>query len=144
MSLPALTPKQLYQTFRRAGFPPHLAVTMGAIALRESSGVPDAYNGNKTTGDRSYGLLQINMLDKNVSTFINDTVLRGQAEGRLLDPDMNAQAGYALWGKRNSNLDIAWYIGRVNKDGTDTDYKKRYESHLPAMQKAALETEPNV
>ena len=39
-----------------------------SIAKRESNGRPLAYNGNRKTGDNSYGLFQINMIGKlNVS-----------------------------------------------------------------------------
>lgn len=33
-----------------------------AIGMAESGGAPDAYNGDSSTGDMSYGLFQINML----------------------------------------------------------------------------------
>ena len=120
---------------RRAGFPPVIAVTMTAIALRESSGNPNAFNGNTATGDRSYGLLQINMLSPQVAALLIKNIPAVAAdEHALLDPDVNAQAGFLLWGGRNSNLEMAWYI---NHDGTA--YKTRYESFLPAAQAAALQ-----
>jgi hypothetical protein len=39
-------------------------ITMIAIAMAESSNNPRAHNPDATTGDNSYGLFQINMLDK--------------------------------------------------------------------------------
>jgi hypothetical protein len=58
--MPTLTADQIYAYAIGAGFPPQTAVTMTAIALRESSGQTDAYNG--TPPDDSYGLWQINMI----------------------------------------------------------------------------------
>ena len=40
---------------------------MTAIALRESAGDPNAFNGDAATGDRSYGLWQINMRDAGIA-----------------------------------------------------------------------------
>jgi hypothetical protein len=138
-----LTPAQIYGWMRGAGFPAHVAVTMTAIALRESAGDAAAYNGNTTTGDRSYGLVQINMRDPNVARLIYEDVLgiplAGQpvpynptTESQLLDPATNAKAAFALWAGRNINLDIAWYIDRPGP------YQDRYNAHLPAAQAVAL------
>lgn len=134
-----LTPLQLYSIMRKAGFPASLfvspgvsvAVCMTAIALRESSGVPTAFNGNTKTGDRSYGLLQINMLDPNVNHFLKAKIPAVAADEKaLLDPNTNAQAGFLLYGGRISNINLAWYINHGD------DYTTRYQSHLPAAQTA--------
>jgi hypothetical protein len=134
-----LTPLQLYAIMRKAGFPSTLfvspgvsvAVCMVAIALRESAGVPTAFNGNTKTGDRSYGLLQINMLDRFVSHFLVSKIPAVATDERaLLDPDVNAEAGFLLYGGRVSNLNLAWYINHGD------DYTTRYQSHLPAAQAA--------
>ncbi|HLW77240.1 MAG TPA: transglycosylase SLT domain-containing protein [Bryobacteraceae bacterium] len=134
-----MTEQQIYFAMRWAGFPPHVAVTMTAIALRESAGDPNAFNGNEATGDRSYGLLQINMRDPNVAALLTKEIPAvADDERALLDPDTNAKAGFLLWGGRNSNLNLAWYI---NREGP---YQERYESHLPAVQAVALAVEVNL
>lgn len=46
----------------RAGFSGRALDTIVAIVMAESGGNPRAYNGNRGTGDSSYGLAQINML----------------------------------------------------------------------------------
>lgn len=115
---------------RRAGFPPTVAIAMTAIALRESGGDPAAFNDNPSTGDRSYGLLQIDMLS------LGPAYLKAfgiTEEKQLLDPAVNAHAGFVLWAGSNKNLDVAWYIERPV-------YQARYELHLPAAQAAALES----
>ena len=128
-----MTPKQIYAVMKEAGFPPAVATTMTAIALRESGGVPSAFNGNEATGDRSFGLLQINMKSPEVAALITKT-LRITDEKQLLDPLLNARAGFVLYGGKRANLNVAWYIDRPGV------YKDRYEKHLAAAQAAALES----
>lgn len=131
-----LTTDQIYAYMRKVGFPGEVSTTMTAIALRESSGDPAAFNGNAATGDRSYGLLQINMMNASVSVFLKNKMPEvAIAETALLDPETNAEAGYLLWGHANSNLNIAWYI---NRPGAPNHYQERYEANLPAAQAAAL------
>jgi hypothetical protein len=115
---------------RGAGFPGPVAVTMTAIALRESGGDPNAFNGNEKTGDRSYGLLQINCLELGPRAL---TLFGITDEKQLLDPATNAHAAFVLWDGKNSNLEVAWYINKPV-------YQARYEMHLPAAQAAALES----
>lgn len=142
MTIPLiLTPLDIFDLARRAGFPSLVAVTMTAIALRESAGNPDAINNTPATGDRSYGLWQINMLSVEVAALINAKVLKGQPETALFVPAMNAAAAFQMWNGRNANLDIAWYIARNNTDGTASVYRTRYEMHLPVAQAAALMSE---
>lgn len=129
-----LTAAQIYAFARAAGFPPVVAVTMTAIALRESGGDPEAFNNNESTGDYSFGLWQINMLNAGIRTLIVKSVIPPPPNNgfyMLLDPARNARAAFALWAGENKNLDVAWYIDR----GT---YKTRYEAHLPEAQAAAL------
>ncbi len=129
----AWTPLQLFEVYRRHRFPPAIAITMGAVALRESRGIPTVFNGNASTGDRSYGHAQINLRDPNVFKLINTKILRGRPETLLLDPEWNAEAAFLLWGWSIQNLNIAWYIMR-----TDGTYRAEWQSHLPAMVDAAL------
>lgn len=125
-----LTPAQIYALARAAGFPPVVAVTMTAIALRESSGNPNAFNANAATGDRSYGLWQINMFQGLAAERLK---LFGLAHAeQLLDPATNAHAAFVLWGGNNKNLSTAWYI---DKGGF---YEARYNLNLPLAQAAAI------
>ena len=57
-----LTDKALKQLLLLVGFEGKALRTAWAIAKRESNGRPLAYNGNRNTGDSSYGIFQINML----------------------------------------------------------------------------------
>lgn len=130
-----LTVVQIFEVMRRAGFSVLLAIVMTAIALRESGGRVDAFNGNAKTGDRSYGLLQINERDHNVAALMVKIGITD--EKQLFDPAVNARAGFALWGGRNASLDEAWYILRPG-------YKERYEANLPLAIAAALTSPLNI
>ena len=119
---PVLPPAQIYNIALSAGFPPDVAVTMTAIALRESSGCPNAHNpGNPIGAEDSYGLWQINVLGNP-----GLTSALGITKEDLFDPNVNAAAAYRLWGGNPRNLEIAWYINRPG-------YKERYEQFLPVV-----------
>lgn len=127
-----LTPAQIYAYARQAGFPPVVATTVTAVALRESGGDPAAHNGNASTGDNSFGLLQINLAVKGIADLLTNNGIHSED---LFDPKANMLAGFILWNHRNANLDVLWYITR---SGGAVDYRARYEKHLPEAQSAAL------
>jgi len=57
-----LTDKELIQLLKAVGFEGKALKTAWAVAKTESNARPLAYNGNRNTGDSSYGIFQINML----------------------------------------------------------------------------------
>lgn len=59
----ALSEGTLATLLREAGFPEERVPLMVNIAKRESGLNPQAHNPNRSTGDNSYGLFQINMID---------------------------------------------------------------------------------
>lgn len=65
-----------------------------AIARRESSGRPEAHNGNAATGDDSYGLFQLNVLGS-LRARLATWGLSSPAQ--LYDPATNVRAAYQLW-----------------------------------------------
>ena len=76
------------------GFEGKALRTAWAIAKRESHGRPMAYNGNRKTGDSSYGIFQINMLgdlgvDRKEKFNLKSNVL-------LFDPVINAEITYYM------------------------------------------------
>ena len=121
-----LTADEILAAAYAAGFPPPLATTMVAIAIRESGGDPLAFNG--VSPDRSYGLWQINMLH---NTAYRMKIFGITDEKELFDPTINARAAHVLWGGDNHNINVAWNI-------TLPGYKEKYEAHLPVAQAAAL------
>ena len=92
-----LSKAQLKQLARNAGFPETELNTFAAVAMGESSGRSDAYNGKGN--DDSYGIMQINMLDR--PGYQMGTERRAQfglkSNDELLDPQTNANAAFKIW-----------------------------------------------
>ncbi len=65
-----VSPSQLYQALKAAGVPPVAAAQLVAIAGRESGYKTGAHNGNAGTGDDSYGLFQVNLLNGGWTNFL--------------------------------------------------------------------------
>lgn len=127
-----LTPTQIYQEARGAGFPPSVAVQMTAIALRESQGwTGSVFTGATGSSEYSTGLWQINTQDPNNRSFLERN---GITVDMLTDPSVNAKAAYLLWGGNPRNLDTAWYITRPG-------YREGYEAQLPVAEAAAQQIE---
>ena len=89
-----LTDKELVTLLKAVGFEGKALRTAWAIAKRESSGRPMAYNGNRKTGDSSYGIFQINMLGnlgvaRKEKFDLKSNVL-------LFDPVINAEITYYM------------------------------------------------
>jgi hypothetical protein len=94
----ALTDTELISLLKAVGFDGEGLKKAWAIAKRESNGRPLAYNGNRKTGDNSYGLFQINMIDelgiKRLELFNEKFDLTTKAG--LLDPVTNAEITYYM------------------------------------------------
>lgn len=58
--MPRLSDREIAGAVRDAGFPRSSWTVAVAVALAESGGNPDAYNGNNSDGSSDYGLFQIN------------------------------------------------------------------------------------
>lgn len=89
-----LTDDELKELLVAVGFEGKALKTAWAIAKRESNARPMAYNGNRKTGDSSYGIFQINMLG-------NLGVIRKEkfdlvSNVLLFDPVINAEIAYYM------------------------------------------------
>ena len=89
-----LTDKELVTLLKNVGFEGNALKMAWAIAKAESNGRPMAYNGNRNTGDSSYGIFQINMLgnlgdDRKEKFDLRSNVL-------LFDPVINAEITYHM------------------------------------------------
>ena len=67
-----------------------------AVAKKESNGRPLAHNGNRNTGDNSYGIFQINMIDGLGETRRDKFNLK--SNNQLFDPVTNAQIVFFMTG----------------------------------------------
>jgi hypothetical protein len=90
----ALDGKELKALLWAAGFEGSALKKAWAIAMRESHGRPMAYNGNRKTGDSSYGIFQINMLGNLGVDRKEKFNLRTNYE--LFDPVVNAEITYFM------------------------------------------------
>ena len=89
-----LTDKELKQLLSLVGFKGQDLVVAWAIAKKESNGRPLAYNGNHKTGDSSYGMFQINMIDNLGPDRRDKFDLDTNAE--LFNPVKNAEIAYYM------------------------------------------------
>ena len=89
-----LTDLELKQLLQYVGFEGKALKTAWAIAKRESNGRPLAYNGNRKTGDSSYGIFQINMLGNLGVARKEKFDLRSNI--LLFDPVINAEITYYM------------------------------------------------
>lgn len=95
-----LTDVQLKELLSLVGFKGRDLVVAWAIAKKESNGRPLAFNGNHKTGDSSYGVFQINMIDG-----------LGPDRREKFDLDHNADLFNPV-----KNAEIAYYMSRGGDD----------------------------
>ena len=100
-----LTDGQLKDLLRAVGFKGQGLIKAWAVAKKESNGRPLAFNGNTKTGDTSFGIFQINMLqmlgpDRRAKFGIN-------FNSELLNPVINAQVAYHM--SNGGNNWSAWH-----------------------------------
>ena len=102
------------------------AVTMTAIMMAESGGRPDAINNNRNTGDLSYGLFQINMID-------------GLGPARMRQFNL---ASYDDLKDPNKNIDAAIQIMRSSGLSTWGAYSNgSYKKYLDQAKKAVMQSQ---
>jgi hypothetical protein len=95
-----LTDVQLKELLHLVGFEGKDLIVAWAIAKKESNGRPLAFNGNHKTGDSSYGVFQINMIDN-----------LGPDRREKFDLDHNAELFNPV-----KNAEIAHYMSRGGED----------------------------
>lgn len=133
---------------QKAGFKGEALRQAWAIANRESGGRANAYNGNAGTGDKSYGMFQINMLGNLGPARLRQYGLKRNED--LFDPNTNARVAYQM-SKGGTDFG-AWAIGPNAYKGAPPTafgaYKKYYDQWDPArggsgMPPGGSQTAPN-
>jgi hypothetical protein len=119
------TQAELARYARQAGFPENKIPTIVAIAMGESSGNPRAHNPDASTGDNSYGLMQINMLGQMGADRRAQFGLSSNEE--LFDPVTNFAAAKTIYDSQGLG---AW--------GAYTNGS--YKDFLPTSTQAAKDT----
>ena len=89
-----LTKTDLVKLLSAVGFEGKALREAWAVAMKESRGNPLSHNGNRKTGDNSYGLFQVNMLGSMGQERRDKFNLDYNA--KLLDPVVNAQVAYNM------------------------------------------------
>jgi hypothetical protein len=89
-----LTDQELLTLLKTVGFEGAGLKKAWSIAKRESNGRPLAYNGNRKTGDSSYGLFQINMIGNLGPERLEKFDLQSNKE--LFDPVTNTEITYYM------------------------------------------------
>jgi len=99
-----LTDEELVLLLETVGFEGAGLKKAWSIAKRESNGRPLAYNGDRNTGDHSYGMFQINMIGNLGPKRLEKFNLKSNKE--LFDPVTNAEITYYM---TNGGIDwSAW------------------------------------
>lgn len=134
---------QLVNWLKQAGFQGEELRKAWAVAMRESNGRPGAFNGNAATGDKSYGLFQINMLGSMGASRMKQFGLSSEKD--LLDPVVNAKAAYQMsrGGWSPWDIDTSGYNYGRNKASWQKHYNaymKYYNEFPSATQNLAMRT----
>ena len=90
----SLTDLELKKMLSLVGFKGQNLIEAWAVAKKESNGRPLAFNGNVSTGDSSYGIFQINMIDSLGPDRRDKFELSANAE--LFNPVLNAQIAHHM------------------------------------------------
>jgi len=113
--------KALLSWLERAGLSGENLRMAWSIGMGESGGNPRAFNGNANTGDKSYGLFQINMLGNLGPARLKQYNLSSNED--LFDPETNIRVMIKM-----SNNCTNWQPWSVYKHGS---YKKFYDQFPP-------------
>jgi hypothetical protein len=117
----SLNAQQIATLLQQQGVAKEKIPTMTAIALAESSGRSQAFNPNAQTGDRSYGLFQVNMLGGLGPARMKQFGLKNEKD--LFNPETNVKAAKQILESQGLGAWSAYKGGQ-------------YKQFLPEAQKA--------
>jgi hypothetical protein len=122
----SLTDIELVWLLEAVGFEGQDLKEAWAIAKKESNGRPLAFNGNTLTGDNSYGIFQINM----INTLGNDRREKFDLDHNadLFNPVVNAQIAMHM---SNGGSDwTSWHIGKDAYTSTSGSHYAKFKQWL--------------
>jgi hypothetical protein len=111
----AVKPADLYKMLVGEGLDPVHAAALVSIAGRESGYNPSAHNGNASTGDNSFGLFQINLLNGMHSQFSPEMLSTAQGSAQAAAQLVKA-GGLSAWGPYKG---MSWSNGTNLQTGVD-------------------------
>jgi hypothetical protein len=122
----SLTDIELVWLLEAVGFEGQDLKEAWAIAKKESNGRPLAFNGSKLTGDNSYGIFQINMIDSLGEDRRTKFDLDHNAD--LFNPVKNAQIAMHM---SNGGSDwTSWHIGKDAYTSTSGKHYAKFKEWL--------------
>jgi len=125
-----LTKTELVELLHAVGFKGKALREAWAVSMKESHGNPLSHNGNRKTGDNSYGLFQVNMIGSMGQERRDKFNLDYNAE--LLDPVVNAKIAYHM-----SNGGKNWSAWKGTKTAVVQKWLKEFpEAKAKAIAKA--------
>jgi hypothetical protein len=125
-----LTKTELVNLLHAVGFEGQALRYAWAIAMKESRGNPLSHNGNRETGDNSFGLFQVNMIDSLGPDRREKFNLEYNAQ--LLNPVVNAQIAFHM-SKQGEN----WRAWKGVNNSVVRGWLKQFpESRAKALAKA--------
>ena len=123
----SLTKTELVDLLHAVGFKGEALRHAWAIVMKESRGNPLSHNGNRDTGDNSFGLFQINMVDSLGQDRREKFSLEYNAQ--LLNPVVNAKIAYHM-SKQGDNW-VAW-------KGVNNPVVRKWLAQFPEAQAKAI------
>lgn len=121
-----LTDQELVWLLEAVGFEGQNLKEAWAIAKKESNGRPLAFNGNRLTGDNSYGIFQINMIDKLGADRREKFDLNHNAD--LFNPVRNVQIAHHM--SQGGENWSAWHIGKDAYTSTSGAHYAKFKEWL--------------
>lgn len=122
----SLTDTELVWLLEAVGFEGQDLKEAWAIAKKESNGRPLAFNGNRLTGDNSYGIFQINMIDTLGDDRREKFNLDHNAD--LFNPVVNAQIAFHM--SSGGEVWRAWHIGKDPYTSTSGSHYAKFKEWL--------------
>jgi hypothetical protein len=129
-----LTDIELVWLLEAVGFEGQELKEAWAIAKKESNGRPLAFNGNTLTGDNSYGIFQINMINSLGEDRREKFDLSHNAD--LFNPVVNAQIAFHM--SQGGEVWRAWHIGKdayTSSSGSHYAKFKQWLGNFPTEKK---------
>jgi hypothetical protein len=121
-----LTDLELVWLLEAVGFEDQELKEAWAIAKKESNGRPLAFNGNTLTGDNSYGIFQINM----INSLGEDRRIKFNLDHNadLFNPVKNAQIAFHM--SNGGEVWRAWHIGKDAYTSTSGSHYAKFKQWL--------------
>jgi len=128
-----LTDTELVDMLSLVGFKGESLKTAWAVVMRESRGHPTSRNNTPATGDNSYGLFQINMID--TLGDVRREKFNIEKNSDLFDPVTNAKAAFYMTA-RGTNWG-SWGLGPDAYDGSPEEPSiTKWLDDFPTVKKA--------